>query len=95
MCSSIWAVTPGGVDFFQRGRREARLAMRVSNAVAIAMLFMAGYAFGSYSGVPSGKSGSGDGNTRHGDGRDHDRVRGMKATQQLAVIAVVVLLSHF
>src|SRR5271157_3561291 len=30
--------------------REARLALRVSNAVAIAMLFMAGYGFGRYSG---------------------------------------------
>ncbi len=29
---------------------EARLALRVSNGIAIAMLFMAGYAFGRYSG---------------------------------------------
>ena len=37
--------------------REPRLALRVSNAVAIAMLFMAGYAFGRYSGFrPMGRS---------------------------------------
>ncbi|SRR5208283_5286461 len=34
---------------------EARLALRVSNAVAIAMLFMAGYAFGRYSGFRPGR----------------------------------------
>ena len=34
--------------------REARLALRVSNAVAIVMLFMSGYAFGRYSGFRPG-----------------------------------------
>ena len=36
---------------------EARLALRVSNAVAIVMLFMAGYAFGRYSGFRPGRVG--------------------------------------
>ena len=39
--------------------REPRLALRVSNAVAIAMLFMAGYAFGRYSGFRPWKVGLG------------------------------------
>jgi VIT1/CCC1 family predicted Fe2+/Mn2+ transporter len=34
---------------------EARLALRVSNSVAIVMLFMAGYAFGRYSGFRPGR----------------------------------------
>ena len=34
---------------------QARLALRVSNAVAIAMLFIAGYAFGRYSGFRPGR----------------------------------------
>ncbi len=34
---------------------EARLALRVSNAVAIVMLFMVGYAFGRYSGFRPGR----------------------------------------
>jgi len=37
--------------------REARLALRVSNAVAVAMLFMAGYGFGRYSGFRPGRVG--------------------------------------
>jgi VIT1/CCC1 family predicted Fe2+/Mn2+ transporter len=39
--------------------REPRLALRVSNAVAIAMLFMAGCAFGRYSGFRPWKVGLG------------------------------------
>ena len=37
--------------------REPRLALRISNAVAIAMLFMAGYVFGRYSGFRPWKVG--------------------------------------
>jgi len=37
--------------------RDARLALRVSNAVAIALLFMAGYRFGYYSGFRPGRVG--------------------------------------
>ena len=36
---------------------EARLALRVSNGIAIAMLFMSGYAFGRYSGFRSERIG--------------------------------------
>ena len=36
---------------------EARLALRVSNGIAIAMLFMSGYAFGRYSGFRPGRVG--------------------------------------
>ena len=39
--------------------REPRLALRISNAVAIVMLFMAGYAFGRYSGFRPWKVGLG------------------------------------
>ena len=57
----------------------ARLALRVSKAVAIAMLFIAGYAFGRYSGFRPWRVGFGNGGPWHGNGRVHDRVRRMKA----------------
>ena len=36
---------------------EPRLALRISNAIAIVMLFMAGYQFGRYSGFRPGRVG--------------------------------------
>ena len=59
---------------------EARLALRVSNGIAIAMLFMSGYAFGRYSGFRPGRVGLAMVVVGMAMGRDDDGARGMRAT---------------
>ena len=71
---------------------EARLALRVSNGIAIAMLFMSGYAFGRYSGFRPGKSWFWPWWSLAWRWSRRRWRSGMRATQQLAVLSVVVLM---
>ena len=55
---------------------DAQLALRLSNAVAIAMLFVCGYAFGRCAGFPPWANGPLDGRYRRGVGRHCDSSAG-------------------
>jgi len=71
--------------------RNAMPALRVSNAIAVAMLFMTGYTYGGSPGI-AGRHGDRDGRARHGPRRHHDgarRVRHMRVVL-LAALAIVL-----